>query len=81
MNTSVNSISTLELTTAEVLAFPTSTEPPSTVYPQKLETLAMMKANAMLFIIDIQMNHGLKECCNPCVRSSGVMMCPMYAVA
>ena len=31
MKTSVKSISTLELTTADVLAFPTSTEPPSTV--------------------------------------------------
>ena len=71
----------LELTTAAVEAFPTSTLPPSTLYPKNADTLDMMKAKKRLFMMLIHMNHGLNWCCNPAVRSSGVSTCPMTAVA
>lgn len=64
-NTSAKRMMILLFTTAEVLALPTSTEPPSTVYPQYDDTLAMMYAKTILLIIDIHTNHGLKECCRP----------------
>lgn len=73
-------MSTLELTTAAVLAFPTSTEPPSTLYPKYDDTLAIMNAKNRLLMMLIHTNHSLKECCRPSVRSSGAMICPMYAV-
>ena len=57
--TSENSISTDDATTAVVDALPTSTEPPSTLYPQYEATLVMMNANTSLFIIDIHTNHEL----------------------
>ena len=73
-------MSTLDVTTASVEALPTSTEPPSTVYPKNELTEEMIKAKNKLLIILIFMNQGLKECCNPSVKSSGVKMCPIYAV-
>ena len=41
----------------------------------------MMKAKKKPLMMLIHMNHGLKSCCSPAVRSIGVMICPMYAVA
>ena len=74
-------MSTLLLTTDSVDDFPTSTEPPSAVYPKNDDTLAMMKAKNKLLMILIQTNHSLNEWRIPSVRSSGDMICPTYAVA
>ena len=41
----------------------------------------MMKAKTELLMMLIQMNHGLKSCCKPTVRSSGLSTCPTMAVA
>ncbi len=74
-------MSTLLHTTAFVLAFPTSMDPPSTVKPKKEDTLAIMKANAIDLIIPHHTNHSLNEYCNPYVKSSGLMIWAIYAVA
>ena len=71
---------TLEQTTASVDALPTSTEPPSTVYPKNELTEEMMKAKNRLLMILMYINQGLNDCCNPWVKSSGVKMWPLYAV-
>ena len=40
-----------------------------------------MKAKNRLLMMLMYMNHGLKSYCRPMVRSSGLITCPMYAVA
>ena len=80
-NTSEHRMSTDEQTTASVLALPTFTEPPSTVYPIYEGTLEMMKAKKRLLMILIYTIHELNACCKPAVRSSGESTWPIYAVA
>lgn len=81
-NTSENKISTLLQTTASVLAFPTSMEPPLTVYPKNDETLAMMSCKECTLDDAHPHEPWIKSMLySKCQVIRRKLMCPRYAVA
>lgn len=73
-NMSANRMSIELVTTASVLAFPTSMEPPSTVYPLYEATLVMMNAYTMALIMPHQKNQGVNSNLNPTISSCMVVV-------
>ena len=58
-------IEMLLITTARVLALPTSTEPPFTLYPIKLDIEVIRKAKTTVFIIAKVMENGSNHALKP----------------
>ena len=79
-NMSANSIRMELVTTASVLAFPTSMDPPSTVYPLYEATLVMMNAYTIALIMPHQKNQGVNSNLNPTI-SSCIVVVPSKEVA
>ena len=77
-NTSENRISTLEHTTASVEAFPTSTDPPSTVYPKKELTDEILRCQSDEEVKRLGIAWGIKQCKE--LMQAGVPSLHFYAL-